>query len=447
MQLVDPDFFYVVDINEKGCLRNLFWADAKSRVAYTYFGDVVAIDTTCLTSEYEVPLVLFLGVNHHGQSVLLGCGLLASESVESYTWLFRAWITCILGRPPQTIITDQCSTLQTAVADVFPRASHCLCLSHIMQNVPQKLRGLFEDEAIKVALNRAVYCSLKAEEFEAAWEDIMQRYGIRDHKWLQALYEDRKRWVPVYLKEIFLAGMFPIEPSDVLSSFFEEYLEKQTSLKEFLDNYDQALQTKRQLEALSDLDSKNQSLMLTSRCYLEMQLSKLYTNDIFSMFRREVEAMYSCFCTGHMNVDGPLITYTVKERVKVEGSQVETRAHEVFYNAAEMEVVCICGLFNLRGYLCRHALSVLNQNGIQEIPHQYILSRWRKDIKRTYVLDHSSNSIDIKNPVHRYDNLYKRIVQVVEEGRKSQDRYKTAVQALDEILNKLCLVDNHQCSL
>ncbi|CAN6570489.1 unnamed protein product [Malus baccata var. baccata] len=442
LQLVDPNFFYVVDLNEKGCLRNLFWADARTRVAYSYFNDVVSIDTKCVENKFEVPLVSFIGVNHHGQSVLLGCGLIASETVESYTWLFRAWLTCIMGRPPQAIVTRQCGTLQTAISDVFPRASHCLCLSHVMQKVPEIFGGLFEYEAVKESLSRAVYYSLRVEEFEAAWEDMVQHHGIRDHNWLQALYEDRKRWVPVYLKDIFLAGMFPVQPSEVVSSFFEEFLDRDTPLKEFLDKYDQALQTHHQLEALADLDSRNSSYTLESRCYFELQLSKLYTNDILRKFEKEVEGMYSCFSTSQLNADGPVITYVVKEQTESDGNRRETRDYEVLYNQSEMEVLCICGMFNLRGYLCRHALSVLNQNGVEEIPAQYVLSRWRKDIKRSYIFDHSCSGIDINNPVHRYDHLYKCIVQVVEEGRKSEDRYKLALGALDEILKKLCLTED-----
>ncbi|KAF5726943.1 protein FAR1-RELATED SEQUENCE 6-like [Tripterygium wilfordii] len=439
LQLMDPNFFYVVDLNEKGYLRSMFWANVRSRVAYSYFSDVVSIDTTCLTDKYEIPLVSFVGVNHHGQSVLLGCGLLADDSVESYVWLFRAWLTCMLGRPPQAIITDQSRTLQTAVADVFPRASHCLCLLRIMQKVPEKLGGLFEFEAIKVALKRAVYCTLRPEEFEAAWAYIVQHHEIRDHKWIQVLYEDRKLWVPVYFRDTFVAGMLPIQQNEVFVSFFEGYLDKHTTLKEFLDKYDQALQTSHQLEALADMESRNSGFMVKSRCYFELQLSKLYTNEIFRRFEREVEGMHSCFSNRQLNVDGPTVTYMVKEQVEVEGNRRETRDLEVLYNASEMEVLCVCGLFNLGGYLCRHALSVLNQNGIEEIPPRYILARWRKDVKRSYVLDHSCSGIDTNNPVHRHDHLYKCIMQVIEEGSKSHDRYKDTLQALDEILNKLHL--------
>ncbi|XP_038994340.1 protein FAR1-RELATED SEQUENCE 6-like [Hibiscus syriacus] len=347
----------------------------------------------------------------------------------------------MLGRPPQVIITNQCRTLQTAIADVFPRASHCLCLPRIMQKVPDKLGGLYEYESIRMTLHNAVYYSLRPEEFETTWEDMIHHYGIRDHIWLQMLYEYRRRWVPVYLKETFLAGMLPTRPNEVVESFFGGYLDRHTSLKEFLDKYDQALQANYQLEVLADMESRNPGFMLKSRCYVELSLGKLYTNNILRKFEQEVEGMYSCFSTRQINAKGQVITYMVREQTAVDGNKRETRDFEVLYNATEMEVLCVCGLFNFKGYFCRHALSVLHQTGIEEIPPQYILSRWRKDINRSYVMNHDHSGIDVNNPVHRYDHLYKCIMQVVEEGRKSEGRRKETVQALDRILSKLDLVE------
>jgi hypothetical protein len=83
--VTDPNFFYVVDLNEKGYMRNLFWTDARSRVASAYFCDVIASDTVCLTYKFEAPLVAFIGENHH--AIHLGFGLLAGETTESYAWL------------------------------------------------------------------------------------------------------------------------------------------------------------------------------------------------------------------------------------------------------------------------------------------------------------------------------------------------------------------------
>ncbi|BFG20950.1 hypothetical protein CerSpe_072240 [Prunus speciosa] len=119
--------------------------------------------------------------------------------------------------------------------------------------------------------------------------------------------------------------MFLVQPSEVVSSYFEEILHKDTHLKEFLDKYDQVLQTHHQLEALADLDSRYSSSMLKSRCYFELQLSKVYTNDILRKFELEVEGMYSCFSTSKLNADGPVVTYIVQEQTEVDGNRREMR--------------------------------------------------------------------------------------------------------------------------
>lgn len=92
MREYNKDFFYEMDLDDDFHVKNVFWADAKSWVACEYFGDVVSFDTTYLTNKYDMPFAPFVGVNHHGQSILLGCGLLSAEDTESFTWLFQTWL-------------------------------------------------------------------------------------------------------------------------------------------------------------------------------------------------------------------------------------------------------------------------------------------------------------------------------------------------------------------
>lgn len=436
-QLTSPNFFYVMDFNDEGFLRNVFWIDSRSRASYGYFGDVVALDTTCLSNNYEIPLLVFVGINHHGESVLLGCSLLADESLETYIWLLRAWLTCLSGRPPQTIITDQSKALQSAIAEVFPRANHRLCLSLVSQSILENVGELKESEVFRTILSRIIYNSIKVDEFEIAWEDMTQRFAIKDHEWLRSLYEDRERWAPVYLKDTFFAGMFTSQPGDSMSPFFDGYVHRQTSMKEFFDMYDLVLQRKTQKEVLDDFESREWSPKFTTVCNYESQLSQLYTKQIFSLFRMEVEMMSNCISVTQIHASGPIITYMVKER-EAEGNIA--RNFEVMYDKIGLEVRCICSCFNFKGYLCRHALSVLNYNGVEEIPGQYILSRWRKDFKRLYIPDIGSDSVDISNPVQWFQHLHKRALQVVEEGMASQDHYMVAWQAFKESLNKVRLV-------
>ncbi|KNA14675.1 hypothetical protein SOVF_105280 [Spinacia oleracea] len=341
------------------------------------------------------------------------------------------------GHSPQTIITDRSQTLRNAITEVFPRSLHRYGISLIMRKVPENLGGLRNYDAIRKTFTKAVYETLKVGEFEAAWGLMVQQFGISNHEWLRSLYEDRARWAPVYLKDTFFAGMSTAQPADILHPFFEKYVHKQTPLKEFLDKYELALHKKHKEETLSDIESRNSSSLLKTRCSFEQQLSKIYTKEIFLKFQLEVEEMYSCFSTTQLHVDGPYIIFLVKERFLGEGNRREIRDYEVYYNRGSAEVRCICSCFNFNGYLCRHALCVLNFNGVEEIPVKYILSRWKKDYKRLCVLDHANSNIDINDRIQWSGQLYRSALRVVEEGVISLDHYSSASQAFEESLNRV----------
>ncbi|KAF5457562.1 hypothetical protein F2P56_021655 [Juglans regia] len=128
MQYKNPGFFYMMDIDDEGRLKNVFWADPRSRAAYQDFGDVVTFDTTYLTNRYGMPFAPFVGVKHHRQSILLGAGLISSEDTETFVWLFETWLQCMDGIAPKAIITDQDRAMKNAIAIVFPKTQHRFCL-------------------------------------------------------------------------------------------------------------------------------------------------------------------------------------------------------------------------------------------------------------------------------------------------------------------------------
>ncbi|BBH00027.1 FAR1 Related Sequences transcription factor family [Prunus dulcis] len=107
MQSQNANFFCAIDLDENGWLRNVFWVDSRSRTAYEEFGDAITFDTTYLTNKYDMPFAPFVGVNHHGHLILLGCGLISSEDTETFVWLFKVWLACMSGHAPCGIITDQ----------------------------------------------------------------------------------------------------------------------------------------------------------------------------------------------------------------------------------------------------------------------------------------------------------------------------------------------------
>lgn len=84
MQKRNPDFYYKIDVDNEMWLNNVFWADARSRSVYESFWDVITFDTTYLTNAYKISFAPFVGVNYHGQSILLRFGLISSEDTDTF---------------------------------------------------------------------------------------------------------------------------------------------------------------------------------------------------------------------------------------------------------------------------------------------------------------------------------------------------------------------------
>lgn len=105
------DFMYVYDTTgeERSCI--VFWCGGRSRSAYKDFGDVVSFDTTYLKNRYKMSFAPFIGVNHHGQSIMFGCALLSGEDTENFKWVFDKWRSYMGGKAPIRIITDQCKAM------------------------------------------------------------------------------------------------------------------------------------------------------------------------------------------------------------------------------------------------------------------------------------------------------------------------------------------------
>jgi zinc finger SWIM domain-containing protein 3 len=46
-------------------MTGVLWCDFQSQMDYRAFGDVIVFDGTYKTNKYNMPLVSFVGVNHH----------------------------------------------------------------------------------------------------------------------------------------------------------------------------------------------------------------------------------------------------------------------------------------------------------------------------------------------------------------------------------------------
>ncbi|XP_009772355.1 protein FAR-RED IMPAIRED RESPONSE 1 isoform X1 [Nicotiana tabacum] len=426
MQDENPNFFYAMDLNQEQRLRNVFWVDAKGRIDYSNFSDVVLVDTTYIKNDYKLHFVPFIGVNHHCQSILLGCGLIANESKSTFVWLMRAWLRAMGGQAPKVILTDQDNTLEEVIAEVLPDCCHCFCLWHVLSNIQEKLGHVIrQHEDFLSKFNKCILRSATNELFEKRWWKVVDRFDLRNDLWIKSLYKDRLRWVPTFMNNIFLAGMSTMQRSESVSSLLEKCMLCRTTLKEFLDQYKKLLREKCQEEASADSETRHKQPGLKSPSPFEKQMSTLYTHTIFKKFQAQVLGVVACHPKKESD-DGAAATYRVQDFE-------ENQEFVVVRSEKTSDASCSCHLFEYNGFLCRHVMIVLQMAGVHNIPSKYILSRWTKGAKSREKM-REVNLVDSR--VQRYNDLCQRAFELGDEGSLSQESYNIVFNALENFLRR-----------
>jgi hypothetical protein len=435
MQKKNNGFYYVMEMDDDCRLQNVFWADARSQTAYEFFGDVVTFDTTYLTNRYDMPFAPFVGVNHHGQSILLGAGLISSEDTDTFVWLFKSWLECMNGRAPKAIMTDQDRAMKNAIAIVFPETRHRYYLWHIMRKLPEKFGAHANFDGIKSALDTCLYDSQTCEEYETNWKNLLESYDLHDNAWLRGLYSEKTFWVPAYMKDTFWAGMSTTQRSESMNSFFDRYMHSQTTLKEVVDQFDSGLRRMVENEKKGDFDSFNRTIPCLSLSSFEKQFQDVYTNAKFKEVHEQFGRVMHCN-NKVLRSEGAISTYEVIEYVVVFGNQIE-KTFVVYFNEDELEVKCTCALFELRGILCRHSISVLMTKNVKPLPSRYILDRWRKDIKREYSMLKSSYDDFGDTPnAQIYDKLRQNFERVLSLTLGNVERCMDLMNDVDKLRDK-----------
>ncbi|XP_022726330.1 protein FAR-RED ELONGATED HYPOCOTYL 3-like [Durio zibethinus] len=432
MQNINPNFFYAIDLGEDQRLKSLFWVDAKSRHDYSYFCDVVSFDTTYVRNKYKMPLALFIGVNHHYQFMPLGCALVSDDSAATFSWLMQTWLRAMGGQSPRVIITDQDRTVKSVVEEIFPDTHHCFFLWHVLGKVSENLGHVIKQHGNFMAkFEKCIYRSWTEEEFAKRWWKILDRFELKDDEWMKLLYEDCKKWVPIYIMDVLLAGMSTVQRSESVSSFFDKYVHKKTTVQEFLKQYEAILQDRYEEEAKANSDSWSKVPTLKSPSPFEKSVSGVYTPTVFRKFQVEVVGAIAC----HPKPENHDSTCSIFRVFDIEKNQ----DFVVTLNEIKTEVSCICRLYEYKGYLCRHAMVVLQMNGHSAIPSQYILKRWTKEAKYRHFTGEESEQVQSR--VQRYNDLFKWALKLIEEGSLSQESYHIAFRSLEETFGN-CLSAN-----
>ncbi|RYR48381.1 hypothetical protein Ahy_A07g034402 [Arachis hypogaea] len=120
------------------------------------------------------------------------------------------------------------------------------------------------------------------------------------------------------------------------------------------------------------------------------------------------------------------------------GEQVSSSIFNKFvvtYDSVAAQVKCQCLLFESRGILCCHALSVLSFERVTQVSPRYILERWSKNVKRRHTHIKSSHDEPLLEPrSKRFDELVFRSQNIFEFASESEELTAILHRAYDNIM-------------
>ncbi|XP_057441527.1 protein FAR1-RELATED SEQUENCE 3-like [Lotus japonicus] len=433
VQAENPGFFYAIQLDEDSHMSNVFWADARSRAAYSHFGDAVSLDTTYRVYQYRVPFAPFTGVNHHGQMILFGCALLLDNSEASFVWLLKTFLTAMNGRHPVSITTDQDRAIQTAVSQVMPQVRHRINKWDVLREGHEKLAHVCHSHPnFQVELYNCINLTETIEEFDSSWNSIISKYELGRNDWLQSLYGIRAKWVPAYFRDSFFAVISPNQRFG--GSFFDGFVNQQTTLPIFFRQYELALESWFEKEIESDFETICTTPVLKTPSPMEKQAADLYTQKIFLKFQEELVETFA-YTANRVEEDGENSIFRV---AKFEDDQ---KSYIVILNHSELRANCTCHMFEYSGILCRHVLTVFMVTNIFTLPSHYILKRWTRNAKSSVgSVEEVGESHGHESLTSRYASLCREAIRYAEEGAIAMETYDAAMSALTEGGKKIAAV-------
>ncbi|KAK8916238.1 Protein FAR1-RELATED SEQUENCE 5 [Platanthera zijinensis] len=247
--------------------------------------------------------------------------------------------------------------------------------------------------------------------------------------------------------------MSTTQRSEGINAFFNGYVNSKTTLKQFVEQYENVLRSKVVKEQNADFKSFNSWIPCVTFYAMEKQIQDMYTNSKFKEFQLKLTSIMYCKSSLLDSVD--LNHYYEVSELKKYGEN-DGQMRRINFNVSflekeddEIELQCICKLFEFCGILCRHILLIMVENNIFLIPSKYILQRWRKDIKRHYTKSRVtySNWKDTDDG-RRFDKMSSVFNEIANLSYESEENCTLVIERLEDlkiVLKNKC-VNNGRCS-
>ncbi|MCL7038653.1 hypothetical protein MKW94_020990 [Papaver nudicaule] len=257
--------------------------------------------------------------------------------------------------------------LTIAIRKEMPSTKHSFCIWHITAKFSGWFLSVLRSRYFEWCSDFYKLYRLETQvEFEEEWPTTISKYNLNDNTHIIGLYKIKKFWVPAFLRDHFFGGMTTTGRSESINAFLKRFINSHTSLRQFLEQVDLAIETVKHKEAHDSMLEKHYFPILKIMSPLEEQVHKILTPYAFEMFREEL---------------GRASEYKVHEELfgceyilKYFQEGKNTKRRKVYWNG--QVISCSCKQFEFSGIVCRHMLKIFIHTGCFKIPITCLPLRW-----------------------------------------------------------------------
>ena len=233
------------------------------------FRSVITFDITYSTNRDAGPLGVFLGLNHHRETVVFRGTLFYDEMIKYFVWLFETFLEAMSKKNPITIFTYQDASMSTVIKVVMPKTYHALCSWHMWQNAEKHLGHLLKNEyQFNDDFLACIYEYGGEDEFLIAWNKMLDKYDVCENKWLIDLFKLKEKWTQAYVKRTLTVGMKTTQLSESFNADLKDCLRTDLNIVELYTHFERVVNQKWDKELEAEYNSRHKFPRLKLKAFI-----------------------------------------------------------------------------------------------------------------------------------------------------------------------------------
>ena len=129
--------------------------------------------------------------------------------------------------------------MEIAIEAELPNTLHRWCKWHVLRKAKESMGTLWSKKSdFKLEFHKLVHHMLTEEEFEAGWDEMLEKYSLRKHPFLTQIYEVRHKWAKPYFRGVFCAKMTSTQRSESANHLLKGYVPPGCPMHLFLRQFE-----------------------------------------------------------------------------------------------------------------------------------------------------------------------------------------------------------------